>query len=325
MGYLYLVVLNPYQVNETVANNMDINVFFALDDDFELSCPAGNISLFNVNPFASDDDEKLEHHTPYDRLSSVPHMMRTGALGGESLSNEVKDVDARPLGGGRIESLSNDGPDAIFNRQFYLTAIQWPVSAVVGTVLYSARVPFGMIPAGPFTNIFDSFVYKRFRFQIYLEIQSNAFQQGQIVAFFVPFGITATQGSSPVTTTLSQAEQTLGPHVLLKAGHNTSGTLEMPFLHPLNALDAIEASTERGTLCTFVIAVFNKMEIGASAPSASQNIPIAISVKMDEMELSIPDPALTPPLLSQQALTFCDDWLVTQENIPHPKNVRRPQ
>jgi len=288
IGELIMVILNPLSGNETVSDTMDINVFISLGEDFELRTPGANLSYFKMIP----DVGKETKEEP----EAKAQMMRTGVTGGVAFDDEKKDVDARPTGGVQVPEMVNDGPNEVFDRQYLVASANWLTSSTLGSIIYAARVPFGMIPAGPLTQIFNSFVYKKMKMHVVVQIQSNMFQQGQICCFFCPQGVDA--------STITYQEMTLGPHVLLKAGHTTSGTIEIPFVHPLDGLDATYASSELGTLGTFNIAVFNTLLVGSSAPLASQNCRIAVNVKFSQMDLSIPDPDLVTPSLGGVGVDF---------------------
>jgi len=134
--------------------------------------------------------------------------------------------------------------------------------------------------------VLTGFVYKRMKIHVVVEMQSNMFQQGQVAVFFCPMGI-APGG-------ITHQEITLLPHVLMQAGHTTTGIVDIPFVHPLGAMDVADAATERGQLGSVGIMVFNALLTGASAPVEAETVTLAVSVSFSEMDLSVPDPLLTP-------------------------------
>lgn len=268
-GELLVVIITPYQVNETMANTIDVNVFIAGGSDIEFKTPGENLARYTHAPVVRDlsqDDFKLE-------------MIRTGDVGGDLDDDETKEVVARPLGGPIENTMVPDGAEALWGRVFTLEEVPWSASDLVGTILYQKNVPSEIIPQGPPFAVYNSFLYTRMHPEIIMSLSTAVSTQGQVVAFFVPVDV------DPATIT--RAEALLGPHVLMKAGRTTSGIVKIPFVHPLNLIET-QAVDWRGSIGTFVIMVFNQFKAGSGAPT--QTPTINVSVKFNDMQLAVPNP-----------------------------------
>jgi len=265
LGELLIVLITPYQVNETMATSLDVNVFIAGGDDIEFKTPGENLARISQIDLGFDDF-KLE-------------MITSGAVGGDQDDDETKEVIARPLGGPVEQTMVSDGTQALWSRIFTLEEVPWAASDLVGTILYAKRVPDEIIPEGAPFAVYNSFMFSRMHAEMHLGLSTSVTTQGQIVAFFVPVGVNP--------SSLTRSEVLLGPHVLMKAGRTTSGVVQIPFVHPLNMLETT-AGNWRGRLGIFCIMVFNQFKAGAGAPPQSPTI--NVSVRFNDMQLAVPNP-----------------------------------
>jgi len=234
----------------------------------------------------------MEVKTPGENLARISYlnapgesfekeMLHTGGVGGVLDEDEKKEVDVRPVGGPERDSVNQDGPGAIWSRMYVLTEVPWDPSQPPGALLYSVRVPSVSIPDGPPTAIYNSFTFARMRSITFsFSLSSTVTTQGQVVAFFCPLL------TDPATYTLK--EILLLPHILIKAGRTTAGMLEVPWVHPLNALEIQSPVAWRQQLGTVAIVVFNQFRMGASA--GTQSPTINVGIQFNDMELSVPSP-----------------------------------
>lgn len=273
-GEIIIMVVTPYQVNETMDSSMDINIFLAAGEDMEFKTPGENLARI-----------ALAVPTPPEDVFET-QMLRTGALGGEFNDDEKKEVDVRPEGGPRAAALSVDGADALWNRVHLIDEVAWDPADVQGTIIWQKSVPDDVIPAGPVHSVYHSFMYSRMTLTFSFGLSTTVTSQGQLIAFFCPLE------TDPADYTVK--ELLLMPHVLIKAGRTSAGVLHVPFVHPLNALQ-ISSGNWRSKLGTIVLLVFNRFSIGAGA--SAQNPTVNVGVQFNGMELSVPDPT-SPQFLS---------------------------
>jgi hypothetical protein len=277
LGEIVIMVITPYQVNETMADAMDINVFLAGAEDMEFKTPGENLSRLALEVPVPPSLDKFE-----------PQMLRTGASGGEFNDDEKKEVEVRSEGGPRGPPLNVDGAAALWGRIHMIDEIAWDPADVQGTIIWQKSVPDDVIPAGPVHSIYHSFMYSRMTMTFSFGLSSSVTSQGQLIAFFCPLE------TDPADYSLK--ELLLMPHVLIKAGRTSAGILQVPYVHPLNALQ-ISAGNWRSKLGTVALLVFNQFAIGAGA--SAQNPTVNVGVQFNEMELSVPDPT-APQFLFQK-------------------------
>jgi len=272
-GMLYVVVVTPYQVNETMAQQIDMNVFFAAGDRADFKTPNTGLSQVTFLPATDEDEVKREM------------MTTSGALGGDVEDDEKKDVDARPSGGPTVPSaMSGDGVNALWERSYVIGEVAWPPSASQGDILYTRNLPFGVLPSGPVTVVVGSFHYFRTDLEFNFGLSTSISSQGQLVAYYTPLDV------DPASLTLK--EVLLCPHVLLKAGRTTAGIVRVAFVHPMNALlvsleDAVFTNLSEYSQGHITLRVFNQFLSGADV--STQNPTVNVSVKFVNPELSVPN------------------------------------
>jgi hypothetical protein len=269
LGEIIVVVITPLQVNETMAQEMDFNFFLSAGPDMEFKAPAENLARVSMTEPPGES-----------KVSFTPNMLKTGIAGGDHFDDETKEVVVRPLGGHLETTTPNDGADALWARSFVLPEIPWSDAAMPGTILWSQTLPAGIIPDGPVATIISSFKLIRCNLMFSFGMSTTMSQQGQVIAFFTPIL------RPPAQVTLR--EVMLLPHILLKAGHTTSGKLLVPYVHPRNALD-LTLGDWRSTMGSIAVMVFNQLKSGDSAPDTFPTI--NVSVQFLNMELSVPNPA----------------------------------
>lgn len=276
LGEIVVVVITPYQVNETMAQTMDINFFLEGNEDLEFKTPGENLARLGFEIPAEARKRAQQEEEDFEL-----QMERTGAPGGEFNEDEKKELSVRPNGGPQREDTFNaDGPAALWERMHVLAEVAWDAAALPGALLWSAPVPSGVIPLGPLNAVYNSFLYSKMTMTFTFSLSTSITSQGQVVAFFCPLAM------NPGGYTLRDV--LLLPHVLMKAGRTTAGIVQVPWIHPLNCLDIHSGETWRTRVGSVGIMVFNKFKIGAGA--STQAPMINIGVQFHNMELSVPNP-----------------------------------
>jgi len=269
-GEIIVMLISPMQSNETMPDEMDINFYLAAGPEFEFKTPAENLASLTL-----DDTTFLES-----KVSFEPEMLRTGAVGGENKEDEEKQVLVLPPGGPVRTTTPNDGADALWARSFVLPELVWLTTAPVGTLLFNASLPLGILPEGPVKTLISSFKFIRCSLEFTFGMSTTLTQSGQICAFFVPPLVNAGD--------MTFKDMVANPHVLLKAGDTKLGKLLCQYEHPRNALD-LSLGGWRSNFGALAVAVVNQLRSGASAPATFPTI--QMSVRFVDMELSVPNPA----------------------------------
>jgi hypothetical protein len=138
----------------------------------------------------------------------------------------------------------------------------WSTSQTVNTILWSGRVPWDLIVPGSINAIpNDNFSFYRGSVKLVMKLQSQPFQLGQLVAYFVPERDIA-YISQYINT--SRQSQSILPHILIEAGKNGTYAFEVPWV----CHQALLATSDTGQMNgTIVISVFNALSV---SPSATQ-------------------------------------------------------
>jgi len=268
LGEVVIVVITPYQVNETMAQFMDINLYLAGNDDLEFKTPGENLANL-VYPNTMSDSFEVQS-------------LQLGAPGGEFNEDEKKEVSTRPMGGPVRTTEPGDGTQGLWDRIYVINEVSWDPSAVQGTMIYNIAVPEDALPLGAVTQVYNSFMLSRMELEFTFSLSTAVSSQGQVVAYFCPIL------EDPNSKSLK--EVLMLPHVLIKAGRTTAGILRVPFVHPLNALQIHETSSAwKKRMGSVAIKVFNQFAIGSGAPIQAPTI--NVGVRFINMELSVPYPA----------------------------------
>jgi hypothetical protein len=193
-------------------------------------------------------------------LRGVPNKMRQDDCGEQGIS--FVDLAARPQ----------------FVRNFV-----WDTSNSVGQILYSARVPWDLL-AGVNITPFKAFMYFQGDVEITVQMQSQPFQQGKLICYFVPLAEPAEVASFIATSLTSQ---TVGISIQLPAGEPRDVTIRVPFVHFLKRLSFTRSTTQ--TLGTFVVSVFNTLNVGESTQNYCN---MSVFVKFPRADFQVLDPQL---------------------------------
>jgi len=116
-------------------------------------------------------------------------------------------------------------------------------------------------------DAFQRFTYWSGEMEVRIELQSQPFQQGQMIMYFVPetdsTGVLAEQASS-------RTQQTACPHVKFCAGGSRSIVLRIPFVHRKNRLNLVQIDGSMDNNCgIFVLQVFNELRVAVDALQTS--------------------------------------------------------
>jgi hypothetical protein len=149
---------------------------------------------------------------------------------------------------------ANMGFTALATRMQFVRNINWTSSQPAGTILTTLSAPWDMLTSNTNSTPFQTFVYWNGSIELKMTLQTNAFQQGLLIAYFVP--LTTTEEIARHISS-SPTSQILCPHAFLSAGSSESVSLKIPFNHPLTRLDLDRRASQ--FLGTIVIQVFSPL------------------------------------------------------------------
>jgi hypothetical protein len=175
----------------------------------------------------------------------------------------------------------------VVERFQFVDEFQWPSSAPTHEILWSGSVPWELITSPSMISAFDTFVYHRSKVLVKIQIQAQPFQCGQLIAYFVPH---MTEEEILLHIARSRSSQILCPHTLGNAGSTREMVLAIPFAHFRQRLDTNLSATSRGDLGTLVIAVFNPLVVGPSAPPSGDVANVSVYASFPDIDFQVLDP-----------------------------------
>jgi hypothetical protein len=219
----------------------------------------------------ADGEKKLANR----RLRSNVQMDHRG------IHFEESEVVKGRVGGGRtpldVKTDNVERPQdfvAFAERYQYLQNVDWSDSMIVNQELWAAAVPFGLLGnvnrAG-----FNNFVYWQGGVTVRVELQSQPFQQGQLILYYVP-QMSLSNCAKHINT--SRTSQTVLPMVKFTAGGARSVELFVPFVNVRNKI--FTDYPNEGILNqmgSFHLQVFNPLQVGADAVQTSATLAIFVS------------------------------------------------
>jgi len=286
-GEIFLTLVNPYTVNETMSQSIDVNIFMSAGPDFDLKGPNANLARISLLPAV---DQKQEEPFVFMRSDPVRlNMLKSGAVGGQSMDGEVKHPDSRPLGGAQAAPLAQDGISALPSRRYIVNRFAWTTSHAQGATLASLSIPNDVLPPGPIRQMYRMAMFQKLQMVLHFELESSPFQQGQLVAYMAPF-------SCPILPDeISLQSSMVMPHVLLTAGWAADNRLTVPFLHPANALQESGPDISFHEQARVDLRVFNPLLVGPNAVDPTGlRASVLLSVEFKEFVQTLPNPLADP-------------------------------
>jgi RNA polymerase-binding transcription factor DksA len=173
----------------------------------------------------------------------------------------------------------------IVDRYQWVQNLDWSTSDARGSVLASMRLPWDLLTSATNQAAFSQFVYWKGTVRLKFQLQSTMFQQGCLIAYFVPLTEMDEINKHVVG---SRTSQTVCPHVILTAGASRNATIDIPFVHLLKRLDLGNSETE--ALGTLVVQVFNPLETGPTATGTALSSKLSVFGSFPSSDFQVIDP-----------------------------------
>jgi hypothetical protein len=261
------------------------NVFAAADDGFKFA------RLREVPRLSPKPIPVLEEKDALDGDIVIVPQMDRGAVG-------LVFDDANLAAEARASSVAapppvqlNQDPEMsmamLAMRPQLLTSGNWIAGGTqpANTVLFSAELPWEAI-AGQATVPFKNYTFWNGDVTLRLTAQSQPFQQGMLIMYFVP-GATRVEALAHITT--SRTSQSILPHVCGLAGRTIDMSLRVPFVSTYGRFAMKEFS--RQILGTIFVSVFNELVVGPAAIGSQQTVPWSLYASFPDSHFETLDPA----------------------------------
>jgi hypothetical protein len=220
-------------------------------------CDSVNKALFEVNvetidmPVCSEMQRVVSGRTaasgedfPFGFFAQGPPANSLAKL------NEHKLVDGVRLNNHQADFMANKavnetsmGVDFGTESRVFRGQFDWTTADIPGVPIFTIDLPFGLLSLGEPDNVqnmgFDRFVFWKGDIEISFQINATPFQQGLLVAYFVPLA------AYPVEL----ANITTCSHVKIQPDQSSTYTLTIPYLYLRSVMNTIARDTESlGTL-----------------------------------------------------------------------------
>jgi hypothetical protein len=186
----------------------------------------------------------------------------------------------------------------LMRRKQYLTDFVWSQVDTVNELIWQAVVPWGLVLDGSVTSIpVDNMTFFRFKEVIvHVKIQSQPFQLGTLVLYFVPM-----RDSGYVSKHISTSRTNISilPHVMVQAGTMGEYAFRIPWVSTQPIFDT-SLDVNNGLVR---LQVFNPLLVGAGATQTVANG--TIWVEFVEPEYSVIRP---------RALTLSNDFVSVDDD-----------
>jgi hypothetical protein len=160
----------------------------------------------------------------------------------------------------------------------------WATTDASNALLIDYEAPWDMI-FGQNVSAFNAFMFFRGDILMRIELQSQPFQQGVLIAFFAPETTSARIGNSIAG---SRTSQTLLPHVKISAGAARSVVFRIPFVHHKDRLNIVTGNVVDNIMGSMHLRVFNVLRVGVGAIQTSAVWSIFVSFPKADFQIMRP-------------------------------------
>jgi len=166
----------------------------------------------------------------------------------------------------------------------------WTPQQALGAPIFTLDTPFEGLRSATIAAPLQRFVYSNFSVKFVFTINSNAFQAGMLMAYFVPL---STPEEALTTHAGNYVSQMCVQHLLLPAGRVGTYEMNIPWRYPLDALDLRKRAYEPpfGVLMIEPLSVLTN-----GADSLNPTVTYTVSMALMDGEYKIPDPTAAPDI-----------------------------
>lgn len=233
--------------------------------------------VFNFYPFTT-------------QIQGFSEMMRGGA---GVVLDPVKAVVSEPVTDHQTVGIGDMSmtSSVLVSREQIIGTYAWTVNDEVGSNILSLSLPLDTLVSPIISAAFNAFLfYSHENMDFTFSLQSNKFQAGSLVAFFVPL---STQSEAFRTHANLTSQLVLRDHMIMNAGSTKSFTLSIPWLYPKLAMNVRNQTVPLGQL---VLSVLTPLRVGTEAVATSVNVTVSVSFK--GAQFSVPLNVAGEPLLN---------------------------
>jgi hypothetical protein len=177
---------------------------------------------------------------------------------------------------------------ALGNRPQLVTTFTWSSGDQLASPKLVLSLPFEALVSATISAAMQRFVFSNFKMRVTFVVNSNVFQAGRLIAYFVPLSNSTDAAATHVGNYPSQM---LVQHIFIPAGKLGTYTLEIPWRYPLDALDLRRVGSDPpyGTL---IVEPFSLLRNGPT----SKDVTVAVNFSLIDGNYKVPDPSPSPLL-----------------------------
>lgn len=166
----------------------------------------------------------------------------------------------------------------------------WTSDQGLGVPIFTLDTPFEGLRSSTIAAPLQRFVYSNFTVRFVFTVNSNSFQAGKLIAYFVPL---STPEQALTTHGGNYVSQMCTQHLLMPAGKVGTYQMDIPWRYPLDALDLRRRAVEPA-FGTLVIEPLSILTNGAD--SINPTVTYTVSMALLDGEYKIPDPTVAPDI-----------------------------
>jgi len=256
MGNLMIYVQNPLTGPDTVADNIEVNVWIKVGDDFEFISPQNPKVVIPINgSFQSGGFQSFYSEILADDRLSVPAVHIPTGVTGDNMEQVSVDCNVTPA-----------DLTTVMEREYLLaTGITWTPSLVRGThiAVFDIGLLFGQQPLA-LSGLLDYHNYFRGDFEFTLRLNSNPFMSGMIGMWSLPAGLTAAQYGLGLTNFMFPTMKQMGLAQYTPQS-DTTVTLRVPWTNHKRLVTTEVFKQLTSELGSLYVTVMNPLKVGTGS------------------------------------------------------------
>ncbi|APG76702.1 hypothetical protein [Beihai picorna-like virus 111] len=243
-------------------------------------------------------DLSFEHQGSYVTIHNVPQVGEEEAVdeakipehGISVVGSDATAIVDRPIAGHSGEDVMPEIQllyTSILERRQFFGTFEWTTTQSHEAIAHQFELPYGMIKGNALKRAFESFLFWRPAegtpaMRIHFQLQSQPFQAGILIAYFVPGLVPLAAKNSHEK---SHNSKLLCPHVFMHAGSTSQVSLDIPFVHVKKWLETQRVSTE--TLGTLFLQPWSQLRVADTAVGPALQAQVSIFISFPSPQLKV--------------------------------------
>jgi len=260
IGSLQMFVQNPLTGPAAVTDNIDINLWISVEDDFEFISPTRSSFLVKVNGAWQAGSEEI---------------VKDDRLGSEAVSRPSGDEPSTTDAVSRACNVQPANMTSIPQREYLMeTGITWTASQARNVCIYRTSVAtlLGQDELA-LTGLFKYHQWYRGVLELTLRMNANPFMTGMLAMFVIPPNFSSAGNTvAEAGTWFSENEPTINQMgcVFYTPMSNTTAVLRVPWNNFKRIVDTSSIRSGSKDLGEVCICVYNSLKVGTSGSVSLQ-------------------------------------------------------